>query len=95
MKNGPDLPEVERADLADRGMKALIQALGMVDAIRFIQLYRPGRGDYTRDRDALLDGLTMPAALRLMGQPELAEQVERDEAARVAAEGERVERPAA
>ena len=95
MKAVRHFTDEERADLAGRGFDALADSLGLVDAIRFIQLHRPGKGDYTRDRHAFWGDMTMPEAIRRMGQPELAEQVERDEAARAAAEGGRIERPAA
>ena len=32
------------------GFEALLRELGPVDAIRFIQQYETGQGDYTRDR---------------------------------------------
>ena len=30
-----------------QGYKALVDSLGVVDAIKFIQYYSPGKGDYT------------------------------------------------
>ncbi len=40
-------------------MDALKKELGIVDMIRFLQLFDPGEGDYTRDREKLLAGITM------------------------------------
>ncbi|MBI5841156.1 MAG: hypothetical protein HZB19_13750 [Chloroflexi bacterium] len=36
------------------GFDALMRELGPAGAIRFIQQYEPGHGDYTRDRKKLL-----------------------------------------
>ena len=37
-----------------RGFEALVQALGWVNAVRFLRQYEVGQGDYTHDRDAFL-----------------------------------------
>lgn len=39
--------------------EALVDALGVIDAIRFIQHFHPGYGDYTKERHQWLDKLTM------------------------------------
>ena len=36
------------------GLRALVEALGVVDTARFLHQYGPGRGDYTAERDSLL-----------------------------------------
>lgn len=41
-----------------KGFHALVEALGVVDAIRFIHQYEHGSGDYTRDRYAHLGDKT-------------------------------------
>jgi hypothetical protein len=46
-------------DVLDRGYKALVDALGVVDAIRFIQHFSPGYGDYTKERHQWLDKLSL------------------------------------
>jgi hypothetical protein len=46
-------------EVLDSGYKALVDALGMVDAIRFIQHFSPGYGDYTKERHQWLDNLSM------------------------------------
>lgn len=38
------------------GFSALLNTLGPVDAVRFIQQYDTGHGDYTKERHAWLDG---------------------------------------
>ncbi len=39
-------------------------------AARFLQQYGPGLGDYTAERDALLEGLSMEDVLRLVKEHE-------------------------
>ncbi len=46
--------EIRRA-----GMDALFKALGPSGFIRFMQQFEPGRGDYTTERHAWLDGLSL------------------------------------
>ena len=44
--------------LKSDGFAALVEKLGMADAIRYLQLFDPGTGDYTRERRQWLDRLT-------------------------------------
>jgi hypothetical protein len=46
-------------ELRRKGFQALVDALGSVDAIRFLRQYDPGQGDYTQERHQWLDSLTM------------------------------------
>ena len=46
-------------ELRTEGLKALRDRLGFAGALRFLQLFCPGEGDYTADRGQLLDGLTV------------------------------------
>ncbi len=39
-------------ELAEEGMRALIERLGVSDAIRFMQQVSPGTGDFTAERQA-------------------------------------------
>lgn len=48
------LPEVRR-----EGLKALLERLGPAGTLRFLQQYDPGHGDYTQDRSAWLEGVTV------------------------------------
>ena len=41
-------------ELRERGFAALVASLGWVDAVRFIQQYERGAGNYTRERDQIL-----------------------------------------
>jgi hypothetical protein len=45
-------------EVIQKGYEALVQALGPVDAIRFIQHFSPGKGNYTEDRHQWLDQVT-------------------------------------
>jgi hypothetical protein len=51
--------EIERA-----GMQALMDALGPAGMLRFLQRFRPGRGDYTADRHRWLKDLTLEDLIR-------------------------------
>lgn len=50
----PSLPELRR-----RGFEALVRELGAANALRFLHLCGIGHGNYTRDRDQWLSGLTV------------------------------------
>jgi hypothetical protein len=58
--------------VAAEGFAALVEKLGPADAVRFVQLYDPGRGDYTRDRTQWLAGLTHEDIAGLVAQAETA-----------------------
>ncbi|MCP1663247.1 MULTISPECIES: hypothetical protein [Methanocalculus] len=42
-------------EIHKQGIDALVQILGPVDAVRFLQIYDPGAGDYTKDRKRWLE----------------------------------------
>ena len=42
------------SELRERGFRALAQALGWVNAVRFLREYDPGSGNYTEERASLL-----------------------------------------
>lgn len=50
-------------ELQRKGFQALVNNLGIVDAIRFIHQYDSGSGDYTEERHQWLDKLTMDEIL--------------------------------
>ena len=41
------------SELTHRARNALIQELGVIDAMRFLNQFRAGSGDYTADRETL------------------------------------------
>jgi len=47
------------AEIRERGIEALAKALGPVGLVRFLQQFELGSGDYTRDREEWLKGLTV------------------------------------
>jgi DNA polymerase III alpha subunit len=46
-------------EVLDKGYKALVDALGVVDATRFIQHFSPGHGNYTKERSQWLDKVSI------------------------------------
>ena len=50
-------------ELYRKGFQALVDALGYVDAIRFIRQFDNGSGDYTEERHQWLDQVTMDEIL--------------------------------
>jgi hypothetical protein len=45
-------------ELRERGYQALISQLGQIDTIRFLQQMGWGSGDYTQERQELLNAVT-------------------------------------
>jgi hypothetical protein len=41
-------------ELRRRGFEALVEAMGWVNAVRFLRQYEVGHGDYARERDTFL-----------------------------------------
>ncbi len=50
------------------GFAALVEMLGVADAIRYVQLHDQGEGDYTRERHQWLDQLKLNEVAALMSQ---------------------------
>ena len=50
------IPPIE---LTRKGFKALVDALGYDDAIRFIKQFDLGSGDYTKERQQWLDKMSL------------------------------------
>ena len=55
-------------DIRQTGMAALARALGPTDAIRFLQQFSTGHGDYTRERQSILQGIAMDDLLAELGR---------------------------
>ena len=47
------------SQLTNRAKHALVQELGVVDTLRFLNQFRAGDGDYTAERDQLFKGETV------------------------------------
>ena len=58
------------AQLAADGFAAIVQKLGMADAVRYVQLYHQGSGDYTRERHEWLDDVRNDQIVNLMASTE-------------------------
>ena len=48
-------------ELQERGFRALADALGWANAVRFLRQYDPGSGNYTQERQSLLPDETLEA----------------------------------
>jgi hypothetical protein len=55
-------------ELVKDGFAALVEKLGLADAVRFVQTKHPGEGDYTRDRHKWLDQLSEAEIARLVAE---------------------------
>jgi hypothetical protein len=49
------------AEVTREGFATLCDNLGMADAIRFVQFFDQGRGNYTVERAKLFEGETFPS----------------------------------
>jgi hypothetical protein len=47
------------ARVTQRATDALVKELGVVDTLRFLGQFRAGSGDYTAEREKLLQGLSV------------------------------------
>jgi hypothetical protein len=47
------------AEVTAQGTEMLIREMGVVDALRFLNQFRPGSGDYTKERGRRLNELTL------------------------------------
>jgi hypothetical protein len=56
------------AQLAADGFAAIVQKLGMADAVRYVQLYHQGAGDYTRERHEWLDDVSHDQIVNFMAR---------------------------
>ena len=60
--------ELSPLQLRQKGIEALVHSLGAVGMVRFLQQFDQGSGDYTRDRDAVLAGITLEDAIAQIKQ---------------------------
>ena len=51
------------SEIRSEGFRAILDRLGPGDALRFMQQYDTGHGDYTAERHQWLDGLTVDDVL--------------------------------
>ncbi|HEY9772139.1 MAG TPA: hypothetical protein V6C71_27145 [Coleofasciculaceae cyanobacterium] len=55
-------------EILEQGYKALVDSLGVVDAIRFIQHFSPGEGNYTEERHQWLEQKSLDDVMGDIGQ---------------------------
>ncbi|HEX6898427.1 MAG TPA: hypothetical protein VF789_01890 [Thermoanaerobaculia bacterium] len=63
---------INQSELRNRGFRALAEALGWPNAVRFLRQYDPGAGDYTEERRTLLpdwDAATLVQKARELQKP--------------------------
>ena len=54
--------------IIEQGYKALVDSLGVIDTIRFIQYFSPGEGDYTKERHQWLEQKSVDDVLQDIDQ---------------------------
>lgn len=72
------MPKTQQ-EIIRQGYQALVNSLGVVDAIRFIQHFTPGQGDYTKDRHEWLDQTPLEDILTSMRQRREDDETQYDE----------------
>ena len=55
-------------EISREGHAALVRVLGVTDAIRFLEQYTTGRGDYTAEREAWLENEPMDTLIQHIRQ---------------------------
>ena len=55
VKGGKQMSVKTLHQIQQEGLDLLVEKLGPDDAIRFLQIYEPGSGDWTKDRKTYLD----------------------------------------
>lgn len=55
-------------EIMEKGYKALIDSLGVVDAVRFLHYFKSGQGDYTKERLQWLEDKSLDDVFKEMEQ---------------------------
>ncbi len=58
------------AEITIEAEKALYDRLGVVNAVRYLNQFRTGSGDYTKERDATLGGKSVDEIINLIREKE-------------------------
>ena len=72
------MPKTQQ-EIIRQGYQALVNSLGVVDTIRFIQYFTPGQGDYTKERHEWLDKKPLEDILTSMRQRRKDDEAQYDE----------------
>ena len=59
------MPKTQQ-EIVRQGYQVLVESLGVADALRFIQYFSPGQGNYTQARHAWLDQTSLDDILTEM-----------------------------
>jgi hypothetical protein len=54
-------PTLAANEVRSRGVRVLLRELGAAGMVQFMQQFRAGQGDYTKERHKVLRGLTVDA----------------------------------
>lgn len=46
-------------EIREKGFRVLVQGLGTTGAVNFLRQFEGGSGDYTKEREAILEGMTI------------------------------------
>lgn len=63
-----DTQKMTSEEIQEAGLEALLERLGPVGMLRFLQQFETGQGDYTQDRHAWLDPLDLETILAWIAQ---------------------------
>lgn len=72
------MPKTQQ-EIISQGYQALVNSLGVVDTIRFIQHFTPGQGNYTKERHEWLDTTPLEDILTSMRQSREDDETQYDE----------------
>lgn len=72
------MPKTQQ-EIIRQGYQALVNSLGVVDAIRFIQHFTSGQGNYTKERYEWLDQTPLEDILASMRQSKEDDETQYDE----------------
>jgi len=61
---------IDPRELRETGFRALTEAIGWVNAVRFLRQLDPGSGDYTEERRTILPEWDAPTLLRKAAEQE-------------------------
>lgn len=61
------MPKTQQ-EIVRQGYQVLVESLGVVDALKFIQHFSPGQGDYSQERHTWLDKTALDDVLEAMKQ---------------------------
>jgi len=64
-----EMPKTQQ-EVVCQGYQILVESLGVIDAIRFIQHFSSGYGDYTQERHTWLNQISLDEVLAAMKQPQ-------------------------